>query len=72
MAVSIASRKSQTLPLPPSCLAFCPSHSSIFVVGTYYLHPQESAEQENASQKRTGSIILSQLERRGDGSGDVM
>lgn len=31
---------SLTLDLPPSCVAFCPPHPELFVVGTYFLHPK--------------------------------
>lgn len=37
---SIASTQTLTLDLPPSCIAFCPAQSDLFVVGTYFLHPQ--------------------------------
>ncbi|KXS95067.1 hypothetical protein AC579_2115 [Pseudocercospora musae] len=74
-----------TLDLPPSCIAFCPTQSNFFVVGTYYLHGKEQQEgdlreannagplpgdRENtppspdvSAQKRTGSLILFQLEQ---------
>ncbi|KAF7190590.1 hypothetical protein HII31_07749 [Pseudocercospora fuligena] len=76
--------RSLTLDLPPSCIAFCPTQSNFFVVGTYYLHGKEQQgdlrEANNAEplsgdpedtppspdesvQKRTGSLILFQLEQ---------
>ncbi|KXT01333.1 hypothetical protein AC578_2710 [Pseudocercospora eumusae] len=33
--------RSLALDLPPSCIAFCPTLSNFFVVGTYYLHGKE-------------------------------
>jgi hypothetical protein len=52
---------STALSLPPSAVAFCPSHTAYYVVGTYFLHP--NAEQPSkAPQKRTGTLELYCLE----------
>lgn len=70
---TISSLVSQTLPVPPSCIAFCPTQPDLLVVGTYLLHKDES-EVVNGSilpwQKRTGSLILFRLEEDGR-SGDA-
>lgn len=70
----ISSTQSMVLDLPPSCIEFCPSHPSFFVVGTYYLEKAEEADQpkdggEDSSeakttqpQSRNGSIIVLQLQ----------
>lgn len=58
---SISSLSSQTLPLPPSCIVFCPTQPDLFVVGTYFLHKDENETingKEMSWQKRTGSLIL--------------
>ncbi|EGP86949.1 uncharacterized protein MYCGRDRAFT_43113 [Zymoseptoria tritici IPO323] len=44
MAEAIKSITSRILDLPPSCIAFVPTHPRLFVVGTYYLHPREEQE----------------------------
>lgn len=65
---AVSSLLSQTLPLPPSCIAFCPTQPSIFIVGTYFLHKDEPAIINGKSmpwQKRTGSLILFRLESEG-------
>lgn len=57
---------SQTLPLPPSCIAFCPTQPDIFVVGTYFLHKDESVVVNGKImpwQKRSGSLILYRIEQ---------
>ncbi|KAL1853648.1 hypothetical protein Daus18300_011683 [Diaporthe australafricana] len=71
----IKSFQSMTLDLPPSCIEFCPSHPSYFLVGTYNLEKNE-AEQKNAAsdedededeaqakqiQSKSGSIIVFEL-----------
>ena len=76
---AVSSLKALTLDLPPSCIAFCPAQPQYFVVGTYFLHPQEqrsatSPDSEGANEdddaevsvsepKRSGSLILFRLER---------
>ncbi|KAF2211315.1 hypothetical protein CERZMDRAFT_43657 [Cercospora zeae-maydis SCOH1-5] len=68
---------SLTLDLPPSCIQFCPTRPDIFVIGTYFLHrndaAQDSSSQETSddassagraaalTQKRTGSLILYEI-----------
>lgn len=67
---SILSIVSETLPLPPSCIAFCPTQPNLFVVGTYLLHKDESEiinGKEMAWQKRSGSLILFRIEKASDG-----
>lgn len=46
---TVSSIASLTLDLPPSCIAFCPSRSELFVVGTYFLHPRDNAQQTESS-----------------------
>lgn len=58
-AVSI---HSTSLEIPPSAVAFCPSHPNYYVVGTYFLHPMAPGEPTDAPQKRTGTLILYRLE----------
>lgn len=73
---SISSTQSMVLDLPPSCIEFCPSCPSYFVVGTYYLEKTEhdvkeavaqddDEEQAHAKpgqpQNRNGSIIVFQM-----------
>jgi diphthamide biosynthesis protein 7 len=67
--MEITSESSTILELPPSAVAFCPSHPAFYVVGTYFLHPKEEANDskseetsEEASQKRTGTLTLYRLE----------
>jgi diphthamide biosynthesis protein 7 len=72
--MEISSETSAVLDLPPSAVAFCPSHPDYYVVGTYFLHPKEatttndsnnnSSEEpsDEAPQKRTGTLILYRLE----------
>lgn len=43
----ISSTQSMVLDLPPSCIEFCPSHPSFFVVGTYYLEKTDEGAQPN-------------------------
>ena len=71
---AITSIRSLTLDLPPSCIAFCPTLPQCFVVGTYFLHPEEEQQSaaaqddevtsadEDVQQKRSGSLILFRLE----------
>lgn len=65
---SITSQWSSVLDAPPSCVAFCPRHADILVVGTYVLHQQDEAARPleagdaATSQKRTGSLIFYRLE----------
>lgn len=72
----ISSTQSMTLDLPPSCVEFCPSHPSFFVVGTYYLEKTDEGTQNNKNdgeeelsetktaqpQSRNGSIIVFRLQ----------
>lgn len=67
---TITSHKSFCLDLPPSCIAYCPTRTRYFVVGTYYLHPASDSddfgnrdEKDTVSvraqvQRRSGSLIL--------------
>ncbi|KAL2880889.1 hypothetical protein SGCOL_003916 [Colletotrichum sp. CLE4] len=67
----ITSKQSLILDLPPSCIEFCSSHPSYFVVGTYNLVKEEETTtelSENADvavlkkpQNRNGSLIVYQL-----------
>lgn len=73
---SITSLRSLTLDLPPSCIEFCPSHPSYFIVGTYNLEKEEAPSAEHdgpedvvegseatkKSQSRNGSLVVFQLE----------
>lgn len=75
---SIPSLLSQTLPLPPSCIAFCPTQPDLFIVGTYFLHPNENIVvngQTTPWQKRSGSLILFRLiandSRSADGESEL-
>lgn len=59
----LSSSKSTNLELPPSAVAFSPSHPEYYVVGTYFLHPKEDEDApSDAPQKRTGTLILYRLE----------
>ncbi|KXJ90697.1 WD40-repeat-containing domain protein [Microdochium bolleyi] len=71
----IASLRSLTLDLPPSCIEFCLAHPAYFVVGTYNLQkeeglepPVEEAEHNSEGgaavrkQSRDGSIIVFRLD----------
>lgn len=53
MMAVLRSKASLLLPLPPSCIAFNLTHPSLFVVGTYFLHPtaapSEGEENKGAS-----------------------
>lgn len=60
--MDVVSSQSTTLELPPSAVAFCPSHPRYYVVGTYFLHPTAPGEPTDAPQKRTGTLILYRLE----------
>ena len=67
--MDIKSETSTVLDLPPSAVAFCPSHPEFYVVGTYFLHPKKETDEskgeessEEAPQKRTGTLILYRLE----------
>jgi diphthamide biosynthesis protein 7 len=59
----IASQRSLTLDLPPSCLEFSPLSPSYFLIGTYNLQKTEGEEASSSSgpQKRDGSIVVYQL-----------
>lgn len=65
----IASKLSLTLDLPPSCIQFCPAHSTYFVVGTYNLEkePDQDTQGEDLSsekrvQSRNGSLVVFRLD----------
>lgn len=61
--MDLSSSKSTVLDLPPSAVAFCPSHPEYYVVGTYFLHPKEDeSTPSDAPQKRTGTLLLYRLE----------
>jgi diphthamide biosynthesis protein 7 len=67
--MDITSETSTILDLPPSAVAFCPSHPDYYVVGTYFLHPKEVIDDskneessDEAPQKRTGTLVLYRLE----------
>jgi diphthamide biosynthesis protein 7 len=72
--MDIKSETSTILDLPPSAVAFCPSHPEFYVVGTYFLHPKEEegnndktsnsedSSSNEAPQKRTGTLILYRLQ----------
>lgn len=69
VTMDITSETSTILDLPPSAVAFCPSHPQFYVVGTYFLHPKEEKNDDKseelsqeAPQKRTGTLILYRLE----------
>lgn len=72
--MDITSERSQILDTPPSCVAFCPSHSEYFAIGTYVLHKAETfdagdvsgarasrSQKRTPSQKRTGCLNLYKL-----------
>ena len=69
-APCISSNHSTTLDLPPSCVEFSPLHDC-FVVGTYYLEPDDGSgsTQRNdddqskrpPAQDRSGSLVLFSL-----------
>lgn len=68
-AIPIPSDHSITLDLPPSCIEFSTlhNHPDCFVVGTYYLEPEDSSIQQKDDQIRTvqdrrGSLMLFNLE----------
>ncbi|GAB7324742.1 hypothetical protein MBLNU13_g08599t1 [Cladosporium sp. NU13] len=60
--MDVVSSQSTNLEVPPSAVAFCPSHPRYYVVGTYFLHPTAPGEPTDAPQKRTGTLILYRLE----------
>ena len=64
--MEIKSSHSSILDLPPSCAAFCPSHTEIYVIGTYFLHPDKTGDEGTggvkAPQNTTGSLILYELD----------
>lgn len=61
--MDISSSCSTVIDIPPSAVAFCPSHPEYYVVGTYFLHRTAEGEQpSDAPQKRTGTLILYRLE----------
>lgn len=74
---SIPSITRLELDLPPSCIAFCPTQPSLFVVGTYHLHREQDTKKgatqgdEDAKgsspvaggqQRRSGTLDLFQLD----------
>ena len=64
VAPSINSITSKLLDLPPSCVEFAPCQQEYFVIGTYYLEPNDEHEESNreAQQARRGSLILFRLQ----------
>ncbi|KAI0121640.1 hypothetical protein BJ170DRAFT_675889 [Xylariales sp. AK1849] len=66
---AIASLRSLTLDLPPSCIEFCTSHPDFFVVGTYNLQRDEEAVQEgNAEQDKEDDEAASRQSQNRNGS----
>ncbi|KAI0012390.1 WD40-repeat-containing domain protein [Xylariaceae sp. FL0662B] len=77
---NIASLRSLTLDLPPSCVEFCPAHPDHFVVGTYNLQREEASdatgsidedtdEQQQTRrqpQSRDGSLVVFRLSEATD------
>ncbi|KAF4822225.1 Diphthine methyltransferase [Colletotrichum tropicale] len=68
---SVASTQTLTLDLPPSCIEWCPSHPTHFVVGTYNLikdGPGYTESEDNEAltgkklQNRSGSLIIFRLD----------
>lgn len=71
----ITSFQSMILDLPPSCIEFCPSYPSHFLVGTYYLETSEEEKKETETdsdedearveakkaQSKSGSILVFEL-----------
>lgn len=54
------------LDLPPSCLEFSPDCDRYFVVGTYFLEPDNyTAGRIETVQARSGSLMLFHLGARG-------
>lgn len=55
---TLSSLRSLNLDLPPSCIAFHPTLSDYFVVGTYFLHKEEdilpNAEEESSCDEGYG------------------
>jgi diphthine methyl ester acylhydrolase len=52
---------------PPSCIEFCPTNSSIFVVGTYKLEDRQADSTnsgEKKSQSRSGRVEVYQIRKR--------
>ncbi|KAI1826301.1 hypothetical protein F4861DRAFT_497835 [Xylaria intraflava] len=77
----IASLRSLTLDLPPSCIEFCPAHPDYFVVGTYNLQKEEPTNVDNDGgssdhedsheamkkpQSRNGSLVVFRLGENAD------
>lgn len=73
---TIASSRTLTLDLPPSCIEFCPAHPAYFVIGTYNLQ-QESGQEPPVDeaddhlrvdgvavkkQNRDGSLVVFRLD----------
>ena len=49
-----------TLDLPPSCIAFVPSHPTKFLVGTYHLR-ESGSKDDSPNNRRDGSLSLFEL-----------
>ncbi|KAJ0384834.1 hypothetical protein COL922a_007565 [Colletotrichum nupharicola] len=67
----VASTQTLTLDLPPSCIEWCPSHPTYFVVGTYNLikdGPGYTESEDNEAltgkklQNRSGSLVTFRLD----------
>lgn len=72
--LSISSKASLVLDLPPSCIQFCPAYPEYFVIGTYNLQKDDNGGQPEAekdsqdreepavelkkSQSRNGSLVV--------------
>lgn len=62
----IKSKTQTILDLPPSCLEFSPDSDRYFIVGTYFLEPDNyRAGRIETVQARSGSLILFHLGSRG-------
>lgn len=68
---AISSKQSLILDLPPSCIEFCLSHPTYFVVGTYNLVKDDVPSNDSGDggssaskkpQNRNGSLVVFQLE----------
>ncbi|EQK97918.1 WD40 repeat-like-containing domain protein [Ophiocordyceps sinensis CO18] len=60
---TVTSKTSLTLDMPPSCMQFCPSDPTCFLVGTYNLHQQDDQNAlVGAPQGRDGSLIVFRID----------
>lgn len=63
--VSIPSKTSIILDLPPSCIEFSPFHQNYFIVGTYYLEPESGASHTTFIQQQDDKIRRPPQDRKG-------